>query len=323
MIQKTNRDHSFDIELATIVGVEKAIILKNVDHWCRENARKTASEYFFDGQYWTAESLKSLAKKYPYMKRSSIARWVNELEKNGWLVIGKKEREVNFYRPGLVFELWNAGEDWETELDRLSQNETDKSCLKMGQGLSQNGTGAVSKWDRGCLKMGHFNIEGNVDPDFDMNIENGAEILNGQNGMFVEKPKSDNGKTRAKKSVEYQPRDVAGFLEIPQQVFYREVLANGSWADYLNYRRTKDRFRYKDAKSHALAIKNVFTITGGKPDQVQAVVDQSRAKGWTGLFPIKNDNDGRNGTAKHYNTNPGNGGDFFGGGDSPFFAGIK
>ena len=40
MNQKVNRDHSFDIELAVIVGIEKAILLKNFDYWVREDERR-------------------------------------------------------------------------------------------------------------------------------------------------------------------------------------------------------------------------------------------------------------------------------------------
>lgn len=295
MNQKTNRDHSFDVELAIIVGVEKAIILKNFDHWCRENARRHSDQYFHDGQYWTAESLKSLARKYPYMKRSSIARWVNELESDQWLIIGKKEREVNFYRPGLIFDLWNTGEDWEAEILRLSQNETDETCPKMRQGLSQNETGAVPLRDSSCPIVGQYNIDLDVDGNVDPNVESGDEKNNG-----VEDKKTPAAKTvrGAKKTGDYEARDVAVFLEIPQQVFYTNVMQNGSWPDYLEYRRTQHRFKYKDAKSHALAVKNLFTCTGGKPELAQSVVDQSRAKGWTGLFPVK-DNSNGNGKQQH------------------------
>ncbi len=155
MNQKVNRDHSFDIELAVIVGIEKAILLKNFDHWVRENERRGNSEYYQDGFWWTAESLSGLVKKYPYFKRTSIARWVKELSADSWLIIAAAEREVNYYRPGLVFLLWNTGEDWEAELEkiRLYQNGTEEGCTKMVQGLYQIRTGAVPKWDTLILNI--------------------------------------------------------------------------------------------------------------------------------------------------------------------------
>ena len=114
---------------------------------------------------------------------------------------------------------------------------------------------------------------------------------------FVEAPKNEKFSTgAAKKNAEYTPRDVARNLEISEQVFFTAVIENGSWPDYLEYRKTKDRFKYKDPKSHALAIKNLFSLTGGIPENAQTIIDQSRANGWTGLFPIKDSKNGTNGT---------------------------
>ena len=282
MNQKVNRDHSFDIELAVIVGIEKAILLKNFDYWVRENERRGNGEYYQDGFWWTAESLNGLVKKYPYFKRSSLSRWVNELAADCWLIIAAAEREVNYYRPGLVFLLWNTGEDWETELQQvrlaLSQNGIgQKACPKMVQELSQNGTAPVPNQDNVCTKMVHFNIE-----DIEGNVEGNVE------GAAAQKEEPGKGKKNRKKPAEYTGREVAAFLEIEQQVFYTEVLQNGAWNDYLEYRKTKDGFRYKDAKSHALAVKNLFLLCSKNPALAQVVVDQSRANGWTGLFPLKN-----------------------------------
>ena len=279
MNQKVNRDHSFDIELAVIVGIEKAILLKNFDYWVRENERRGNSDYYQNGFWWTAESLNGLVVKYPYFKRTSIARWVKELAAESWLIIAAAEREVNYYRPGLIFSLWNAGEDWEAELQkiRLSQNGTEEGCTKMVQGLYQNGTGAVPNQDSGCTILVHTNIE-NIEGNFEVNFEGGAE----------KKEDPVKGKKNRKKPAEYTAREVAAFLEIDQQVFFTEILQNGAWNDYLDYRKTKDNFRYKDAKSHALAVKNLFLLCSKNPDLAQSVVDQSRANGWTGLFPLKN-----------------------------------
>jgi len=62
-LTKTNREHSFDVELAEIHGIEKAVLLKNFDYWTRENERKQADQFFMGGRYWTAESISSLPNK--------------------------------------------------------------------------------------------------------------------------------------------------------------------------------------------------------------------------------------------------------------------
>ena len=164
---KSDREHSFDIELATIVGLEKAILLKNIAYWCRENRRREIQLVENSEVYWTEESVRSLADKYPYFKRTSINRWMTELHNDGWLrvmgVLGGK----NLYSPGPVFITWDAGGDWKnTQREVLSQNGTPPGLSQNGTPLSQNGTPTVPKWDTMCPKMGHLyysNIVTNVE----------------------------------------------------------------------------------------------------------------------------------------------------------------
>lgn len=165
-ITKVNREHSFDAELAEIHGIEKAILLKNFDYWVRENERKQVEAFLMGGKYWTAESASSLAKKYKYMAKSSLKRWVNELKDIGWLDIVKRQSDVSFYRPGKVFELWNTGQEWE-----LAQNEpTPKKDYRpiLSQSLGQNGPIRADNW----AKMGHNNIDSYIDLNIEENRGN-------------------------------------------------------------------------------------------------------------------------------------------------------
>jgi hypothetical protein len=81
-------EHSFDIKLAGIVGIEKAIILKNIHWWITTNEKNESQKHFHDGMFWTYNSAKALAELFPYMKERSILRWLNELATDGWVVIG-------------------------------------------------------------------------------------------------------------------------------------------------------------------------------------------------------------------------------------------
>ena len=57
--QKSNREHSFDSELASLVGIEKAILVKNIAYWVDENERRKIESSFAYGKWWTFESLTS------------------------------------------------------------------------------------------------------------------------------------------------------------------------------------------------------------------------------------------------------------------------
>jgi len=82
-------EHHFNIEVAQQVGgVEKAILLYNLDFWTRKN--RVNDDHFYDGRTWTYNSSRAFAELFPYMKAASIRRWLRELEKDGFLVSSQK-----------------------------------------------------------------------------------------------------------------------------------------------------------------------------------------------------------------------------------------
>jgi len=168
-LTKTNREHSFDVELAEIHGIPKAILLKNFDYWVRENERKQIDQFFMGGKYWTAESAASLANKYRYMPKSNIKRWVNELEDIGWLDIVKRQSDISFYRPGKVFELWNTWQDWQSAQNEPTEKNEHRP--KMSQASAQNGPIVSPKWPNSRPKMSHNNIDLNIEGNIDNDIE--------------------------------------------------------------------------------------------------------------------------------------------------------
>ena len=175
--KKSNREHSFDFELASIVGLEKAILLKNISYWVLENERRKDKCYFSNEMWWTEESLSSLAKKYPYMKRASIGRWMQELHDDGWIAMVGTKGGKNKYAPGKVFVLWNSGGDWQSE---LSQNETVQERPKMRQSASQNETVTIPELDEKRPKMRRINIELNGETYVEGNVELPDAVAPGQ-----------------------------------------------------------------------------------------------------------------------------------------------
>ncbi len=167
----SNREHSFDHELAGIVGIEKAILLKNFDYWCKENERRKVVSMQKHGTWWTTESLNSLARKYIYMKRGNLSRWIHQLNEDRWVLLHSGEKGNNFYAPGPVFRAWDSGEDWE----RVFQNETGR-CFKMKQvekgGVFQNETqGVFQNETQGVFQNETVitNVESNVENDVEIN----------------------------------------------------------------------------------------------------------------------------------------------------------
>jgi DNA-binding PadR family transcriptional regulator len=86
-------EHSFNIKLAELVGIEKAILLKNIHWWIVKNAKNHKN--FRDGRYWTYNSSKAFGELFPYMSEGSIRRWLIELEDENWIVTNNFNRRKN------------------------------------------------------------------------------------------------------------------------------------------------------------------------------------------------------------------------------------
>jgi len=78
-----NDKHSFYIDTAKEVGIEKAIILKELSSIVeyKENNEIDICE----GKGYAYYSSVALSKKFPYMNASSIRRWMIELERDGYI----------------------------------------------------------------------------------------------------------------------------------------------------------------------------------------------------------------------------------------------
>lgn len=74
-------EHHFLIEDAVRFGVQKAILLYNIKYWLKTNAANNKNKHH--GCYWMYNSSSSFAKLFPYLKKSSIGRWLRELEDEG------------------------------------------------------------------------------------------------------------------------------------------------------------------------------------------------------------------------------------------------
>lgn len=77
-------EHSYNVRLAMELGMGKAVLLKNFIYWIDYN--RAHGTNFKKGRFWTYNSSEALAELFPYMKSSSIRRWLKELENDGWLV---------------------------------------------------------------------------------------------------------------------------------------------------------------------------------------------------------------------------------------------
>lgn len=76
----------FKSSVAKVVGVTGAIIMNNLHYWINHN--EANEKNFFDGCYWTYNSIKAFCEQFPFLSRNSITRALGKLEKDGYIKTG-------------------------------------------------------------------------------------------------------------------------------------------------------------------------------------------------------------------------------------------
>lgn len=75
--------NSFDTDVAIDVGINAAIIYKNIQYWCEKN--RTNEQHFHDGYYWTYNSISAYCSQFPYLSEKQIRSSLKLLEEKGYI----------------------------------------------------------------------------------------------------------------------------------------------------------------------------------------------------------------------------------------------
>lgn len=75
-----------ETNVACAVDVECAIMLQNICFWIQKNAANEKN--YFDGRYWTYNSIKAFTALFPFWTEKQIRRILNNLESEGYLLTG-------------------------------------------------------------------------------------------------------------------------------------------------------------------------------------------------------------------------------------------
>lgn len=79
-------DHSFNPVIAEKYGTDAAIFLQNIWFWIKRN--KAYKQNFFEGKYWTFNSMDAFREVHPYWSRRQIERIIGTCRKEGLLLSG-------------------------------------------------------------------------------------------------------------------------------------------------------------------------------------------------------------------------------------------
>jgi len=85
-------EHSFVIEIAQEYGVNAAIILNNISFCIEKN--KANNDNFYDGRYWTHNTVAAFQKLFPYMTNKQIMTALKKLEDADIIITGNYNKSA-------------------------------------------------------------------------------------------------------------------------------------------------------------------------------------------------------------------------------------
>ena len=105
--------HSFDVNIAKTFGVNEAIIINAFQFWISKN--KANNRNFYDGRYWTYNSVSAFQEMFPYMSESQIRRTLKKMQEQNIIMTG------NYNKSSYDRTLWYAFTDYGESILRNSE----------------------------------------------------------------------------------------------------------------------------------------------------------------------------------------------------------
>ena len=151
---KEVNDHSFSVNVASQIGLEKSILHKEIYGWVKHNWDNQKNIHH--GVAWTYNSAKAYAEKFPYFSERSIGRWLADLEDAGFITTGNfnehKYDRTKWYAvnvdayislcrnddPDLINSLLSGFKKHFTNL-RNTIRQNGEGIRRNGEGISQDG----------------------------------------------------------------------------------------------------------------------------------------------------------------------------------------
>lgn len=81
---------SFDVQLATEIGLNEAILLQSIGYWTFRN--RANEKNIYDGKAWSYNSMKAFAEQFPFLTKRQIEYTLNKLHKDGLIETGNYNR---------------------------------------------------------------------------------------------------------------------------------------------------------------------------------------------------------------------------------------
>lgn len=262
--------HYFDINIAMKYGIQPAIILNNLYFWIEKN--RANEKHFYDGYYWTYNSMKAFSELFPYMTERQIDYAIKKLVESGLVIKGNYNKSS--YDRTCWYAITKAG------YSILQNCEMDKTNKEYS--ISQN-----CEMDKTNLSNGNDTI---VKPIPDINTyskqinEEKENYKEKENEFSLQKNISISTKKRNEKNQEYELIELKRVKEKVEHVTENVPLKN-KILSFLN-------FRIKNKKLVTMEYLRVFLekldkLSNSNDNEKIEILNQSIERGYTTIYAVR------------------------------------
>lgn len=273
--------HYFDINIAMKYGIQPAIILNNLYFWIEKN--RANEKHFYDGYYWTYNSMKAFSELFPYMTERQIDYAIKKLVESGLVIKGNYNKSS--YDRTCWYAITKAG------YSILQNCEMDKTNKEYS--ISQN-----CEMDKTNLSNGNDTI---VKPIPDINTyskqinEEKENYKEKENEFSLQKNISISTKKRNEKNQEYELIELKRVKEKVEHVTENVPLKN-KILSFLN-------FRIKNKKLVTMEYLRVFLekldkLSNSNDNEKIEILNQSIERGYTTIYAVR-----KSGNSSFYRNN--------------------
>lgn len=288
--------HYFDINIAMKYGIQPAIILNNLYFWIEKN--RANEKHFYDGYYWTYNSMKAFSELFPYMTERQIDYAIKKLVESGLIIKG------NYNKSSYDRTCWYAITKEGYSVLKNCEIEETKAKQSILQNCEMDSTKSKPCISQNC-EMDFTNLSnGNdtiVKPIPDINTdskqinEEKENYKEKENEFSLQKNISISTKKRNEKNQEYELIELKRVKEKVEHVTENVPLKN-KILSFLN-------FRIKNKKLVTMEYLRVFLekldkLSNSNDNEKIEILNQSIERGYTTIYAVR-----KSGNSSFYRNN--------------------
>lgn len=139
--------HSFDTDIAGLVGVNAAIIYESIRWWCLKH--KVDGTNYYDGNWWVFNSRRAWCELFPYLSEQNIKTALSKLVNAGLVIKGNynngKFDRTNWYAVADVSRLVSSNQSLVSSNQSIGENQPTNTITSTNCNINNNSKCACAR----------------------------------------------------------------------------------------------------------------------------------------------------------------------------------